>query len=128
MVSWNKQLINASREGDLDRLKETIEHGADIHSMTDLPLRYSAYHGHLNIVKYAIENGADIHANDDEALKYSAENGYLDIVKYLVEQGANIQVILEDENFDIFYKIKIAEYYHSLPGNQRVRKFKDLLT
>jgi ankyrin repeat protein len=86
----NEELIKTIQNGDLDKIKNLVEQGADIHVKDDYALRLSAANGHLYIVKYLVEQGADIHADNDCALRYSANNGRLEVVKYLVEQGADI--------------------------------------
>ena len=90
MSELNKQLIETSEKGDLTKVKELIENGADVHAKDDRALRWSAECGHLEVVRFLLENGADIHAQDDLALCWSALYGHLDVVKYLVENGANI--------------------------------------
>jgi len=81
---------------NIEIIKELVELGADIHTVNNFALRYSAEHGHLDVVKYLVEQGADIHAYDDEALRGSACNGHLDVVKYLVELGADIHAYDDD--------------------------------
>ena len=90
MSTLEEQLIEASIDGNVNKAKQLIENGVDIHARDDWALRQSASKGHLNFVKYLVENGADIHAENDWALRCSAENGHLSIVKYLVKNGADI--------------------------------------
>ena len=59
MSSLDKQLIEASEKGDLTKVKQLIENGADIHSDYEYSLRKSVHYGYFEIVKYLIENGAD---------------------------------------------------------------------
>jgi ankyrin repeat protein len=75
-------LETASKEGDLNKVKELIEQGADIHA-DDFALRWASYYGHLVVVKYLVEQGANIHALNDCAIRWASENGHLDVVKYL---------------------------------------------
>ena len=89
-TTLNDQLIEASKHGDLEKVKELVENGADIHAQDDHALCWSANNGQLDVVKYLVENGADIHAYNDDALRLSAEKSNIDLVKYLVENGANI--------------------------------------
>ena len=91
IFKYSKLLINVAYNGDLEKVKEYIEKGADIHTRNDGALRGAAENGHLEVVKYLVENGADIHANYDEALRDAAGRGYLEIVKYLIQNGAKIK-------------------------------------
>ena len=86
----NQRFIKAAQNNQIDKLKNLLSQGADIHTDNDFVLRYSAGYGHLETVKLLFAQGANIHANDDEALRESAYYGHLEIVKFLVAQGANI--------------------------------------
>ena len=46
------KLIEASRTGNLDLIKDLISKGADIHAQDDEALRWASKHGHLEIVNY----------------------------------------------------------------------------
>ena len=86
----NQRFIKAAQNNQIDKLKNLLSQGADIHTDNDFVLRYSAGYGHLETVKLLFAQGANIHANDDEALRESAYYGHLEIVKFLLEHGANI--------------------------------------
>ena len=103
MSTLEEQLIEASIDGNVNKAKQLIENGVDIHAYNDRALRQSAENGHLNFVKYLVENGADIHANNDYALRWSAHSGHLSIVKYLVENGADIHA---RDNFALHWSAK----------------------
>ncbi|MCK9596372.1 ankyrin repeat domain-containing protein [Candidatus Pacearchaeota archaeon] len=93
------ELMDAAKKGDLDKVKNLIEQGADIHAERDHALRIAAKRGYFDIVKYLVEHGADIHAVNDCTLRLAVENGDLDMVKYLVEHGADIHVFKEGPLF-----------------------------
>jgi len=90
----NKQLIEASKDGNLSQVKSLIIEGADIHAWDDIALNEAARGGHLEVVKYLVEDcDADVHAMDDFALVLAAWGGQLEIIKYLVEEcGTDIHV------------------------------------
>ena len=90
MSTIEDQLIEASIDGDLDKVKYLVENGADVHADNDYALCLSAENGHFDIVKYLVENGTDIHAKNDHALCWSAKNGHLEVVRLLLENGADI--------------------------------------
>ena len=58
MSELNKQLIETSEKGDLTKVKELIENGADVHAQNDRALCWSAQCGHLEVVRFLLENGA----------------------------------------------------------------------
>ena len=109
MSDLDKQLIEASKKGDLDKVKHLVKNGADIHTQDDYVLIWSAIYGHLDVVKYLVENGANIHTQDDYALRWSAGYGYLDVVKYLVENGADQKVL-----FKIWDKQQIVKVFREI--------------
>ena len=86
----NDLLYFASKKGNLDLLKMSLEKGANIHSNDDRALRIASSNGHLKVVIILVNEGANIHADDDEALIWASRYGYLEVVKFLIESGANI--------------------------------------
>jgi serine/threonine-protein phosphatase 6 regulatory ankyrin repeat subunit B len=53
----DRQLITASQNGNLDKVKRLVESGADVNSQTiynDTPLHYASQYGHLPIVEFLI--------------------------------------------------------------------------
>ena len=86
----NNQLVQASKKGNLSKVKKIIEKGADVHAQNYEALRSAADGGHLELVKYLVTKGADVHADDDQALRSAAIKGHLELVKYLVTKGADV--------------------------------------
>ena len=109
MSELDKDLIEASKEGDLTKVKELIENGADIHAQNDRALCWSALNGHLEVVRLLLENGADIHADDDYALCSSAYRDHLEVVRLLLENGAK-----QSELFEIWDKSKIMKEFFEI--------------
>lgn len=80
------------KTGDYNYLFRTIGQGVNI-------LHYAALTGDLNRVKELLEHGADINAKDffgNSVLHYAALSGNLKLVQWLVEQGLDVNA--KDEN------------------------------
>ena len=63
MTGRERELLKASRTGDLKKVKYLVENGADVNALDEwgkTPLYMASYRGHLDIVKYLLENGADV--------------------------------------------------------------------
>ena len=80
---WNAILLENSKNGSLQNVKQAVEGGADIEAKNNYgstALLAAANDGHLDIVKYLIEQKADIEADDSAgrtALLLTAEDGNL---------------------------------------------------
>ena len=66
----NSPLIQACKEGDLEKVKQLCEAGADIRSGNDLAFRWASCNGHLEVVKYLVSLGADISKISETHKKY----------------------------------------------------------
>lgn len=64
----NSNLITATDDGDLQRVKDLVELGANIHADDDAALRIASRNGYLPIVQYLVGRGADVNAENNEAL------------------------------------------------------------
>lgn len=90
----DRQLIDAARYGDLDKVKELIDNGANFNIKDGIfkktPLYFAVCNGYLEIVKYLIdEKKADFNVKDNDGrtpLHLAASNGCLEIVKYLIDK------------------------------------------
>jgi len=90
-MSVNKELVNASRKGNTEKVRMLLQNGAD-------PCVYSimcaASKGFVEIVKLLLQvrpnqMKADVHVNDNCPIRYAAFNGHAEMVKVLLEHGAN---------------------------------------
>ncbi|WCR54431.1 MAG: Phosphocholine transferase AnkX [Wolbachia endosymbiont of Ctenocephalides orientis wCori] len=90
----DKELFDAVEKGNLEKVKELVEKGADLYvkdSDGNAALSLAVYYGKLDVVKYLIEDKhADFKVNSNDGktpLHWAAQNGHLETVKYLVEKG-----------------------------------------
>ncbi|WP_338957907.1 ankyrin repeat domain-containing protein [Spiroplasma endosymbiont of Tiphia femorata] len=114
----NKQLMNAVKENDLEKIKLLLLNNANVnYTNSDIftytyrikensfqknikigsgnsALTKAAKKGYLNIIKFLVENDADvnhiINYNKESALTRAAQNNHLDVIKFLVENNADI--------------------------------------
>ena len=86
-----KQLFDAVRNNNLEKVKNLVSLGADIRSQNDWAVRWASEKGHLEMVKYLVSLGADIRSYDNWAVQLASYFGHLEMVKYLVSIGANIR-------------------------------------
>lgn len=127
-----------AENGELDKVKECVENGADIHTRDGVAIKLASREKHFEVVKYLIENGADIehttvifdfmvHLGNLENVKYFVEKGKkidkddiriasyigkLEVVKYFVEQGADIDIAIKYANIKI--KEELIDYKKSM--------------
>jgi ankyrin repeat protein len=91
--NMDQNLLQACTDGDLGRVIELVEQGADINCETEYgwtPLHNSTYVGSVEIVRYLVEQGADIHSKNNYGFTPLHYARSVEIVQYLVEQGADI--------------------------------------
>lgn len=76
-MNWDWELCESAEDGNLEKVKECIENGADVNAKDvwgKTALRSASQNGHFEIVKFLIENGADMNAknkNNETALDYA---------------------------------------------------------
>ena len=106
----DKFLVDASREGNIDRVRRMLKEGATNYNAA---MSHAAYNGYIDIVKL-LQNLATSHneaicqaaqrghidivtlisdnrerVNCNWAMAYAASNGHIDIVKLMLERGAD---------------------------------------
>ena len=92
----------ASREGDLERVRQLIQEGQDVNRGNRYgwtPLMLAAAHGRDQVVQELIRAGADVNRkgnNKRTALHLASSWGHSSVIKTLAEAGANLNVQDED--------------------------------
>ena len=96
----NIRLRNAAYEGDLARVRQQLNAGAEINGRSNsglTALHYAASVGHANIVRTLIAAGANVNAlNSDRdtplhlAASGQGPNSNIDVIRLLVNAGANV--------------------------------------
>jgi hypothetical protein len=99
----NEQLLEAAHRGDLERVRQLIQIGADVNTRVTLrnetPLTLAAAHGHLEVVRFLLASGAQVNASgrrNRRALIWAAKEGHHAIVLELL--GASARVDSTDQH------------------------------
>ena len=89
-------LYQAARVGDLKRVQELVEKGADMEktdSYSWTPLLIASRHDNLEVVQHLLEQGANVDKANDGGytpLHWAASRGQLEIAKLLMLYGADL--------------------------------------
>ena len=89
-------LFEAAKSGDLDRVQQLVESGADVNAVEGhhiTPFLWAYFNGHTEVVKYLLSKGGNV--NHDEfsegtLLTLAAFTGDVAFIPYLLEAGAEI--------------------------------------
>lgn len=90
MEALDNQLIKASQDGDVLRVTQLLDAGAEVSTGCHYPLRISAIRGHVELAKLLLQAGSDVHVDDDYPLRMAAYHGHVEIVGIFIKAGANI--------------------------------------
>ena len=100
-----RSLYRAAERGDVTRMTELIDEGADLNRAFDgdgTPLIAAARAGKVAAVKLLLDRGADPNLavpGDGNPLIMAARDGHRDVVALLLDRGARVnEVVPEDEN------------------------------
>ncbi|AFX93104.1 putative ankyrin repeat protein [Megavirus courdo11] len=88
----NSLCINC-RYGNLEKVTELVNKGADVKARDNCAIRWASEYGHIDVVKYLINQGADITGSGSYAVVSASKYGHIEIVKYLVSQGIDIKIL-----------------------------------
>jgi cytochrome c len=87
-------LHDAAKEGDLARIEQLLDQGADINKRAGgaTALHYAILKGHINAAELLIQRGADINATSSlgTPLYFAASGGRTEIARLLLERGADV--------------------------------------
>jgi hypothetical protein len=91
----NEDFLAAARKGDVPKLKELLDKGADVNAKTQYgatALAYACDKGHIEVVKLLLERGANVNVKDtfygEVPLGWALQKNNVEIVKLLIEKGA----------------------------------------
>jgi ankyrin repeat protein len=93
-----EQFHRLIKKGDLIRLKEFVDSGADVNLRNRFawtPLMLAASEGQTPLVSFLLSAGADVHAVNDfgaSALAYAALHGECKTIQALLAAGASVDV------------------------------------
>ena len=91
----NEDFLAAARKGDVAKLKELLDKGADVNTKTQYgatALAYACDKGHIEVVKLLLERGANVNVRDtfygEVPLGWALQKNNVEIIKLLIEKGA----------------------------------------
>jgi uncharacterized protein len=94
----NKEWKEATKRGDLERVRSLLENGADINSKDEhgqTALMNAAHAGHVQLVRLLIEKGTDLNVTAKynlSALMLSLIAHQTEIAQLLIEAGADVNM------------------------------------
>lgn len=97
-MTVQKKFELACQKGDTAKIKEYIDHGADVTEGDNFAIKRAAEYGHTETVKFLIDHGADITADNNNTFIWAARNGHIETVKLIIGLGADITA---EDNFAI---------------------------
>lgn len=97
MPGINGDLLRAVDRGDLTKVMDSLDKGADINAQSNqgTPLSLASLIGHIEIVKFLIEKSADINMRIEKGGQtplMAAIVGRDEIAKLLIEKGADVNI------------------------------------
>ncbi|KAL5559144.1 hypothetical protein UlMin_035355 [Ulmus minor] len=99
-MAEEKQLCEAARIGDAEKLKSLVDSGADVSHFDGeglTPLMHAAKHGHAEIIKSLLEAGAPWNALSPSNLSagdFAMEEGHQEAYEALLNAGIQAELIL----------------------------------
>ncbi|EKT59917.1 ankyrin repeat domain-containing protein [Providencia sneebia] len=97
--SNSNPLLQAAEEGQLTRVQQLVEQGADIEKRDirlRTPLLAATHNNQIDVARYLIENGADVNAKDaiqDSAYLYAGARGLQEILELTLSHGADLKSV-----------------------------------
>jgi hypothetical protein len=91
----NEDFLAAARKGDVAKLKELLDKGADVNAKTQYgatALAYACDKGHIEVVKLLLERGANVNVKDtfygEMPLGWALQRNNVEVLKLLLDKGA----------------------------------------
>jgi hypothetical protein len=91
----NEDFLAAARKGDVAKLRELLDKGADVNAKTQYgatALAYACDKGHVEVVKLLLERGANVNVKDtfygEMPLGWALQRDNVEILKLLLDKGA----------------------------------------
>jgi len=97
-------LMRAALDGNTERLKELLHHGADVNQRDDngrTALMFAVFNTHYEAMRVLLEHGADVNVKSNKggtALMAAALAGDLRMIQALLDKGADLHAILAETN------------------------------
>jgi hypothetical protein len=104
MREIDQNLLDASRDGDLEKAKRALENGANVNFKWDYgttPLHQASQNGHDAVVSLLLDNGANVHVKGFlgmTPLHRASWEGYEFVVFLLLDKGADVNAINKSGN------------------------------
>jgi hypothetical protein len=112
MREIDKKLLDACEDGNLEKVKQLLERGADVNVRGkdgETALMIVSWYGKKKIAELLIKKGIDLNAKDNfgrTALMYASWYGHKEIVKLLLEAGADVNAQDKDDITALMYAFK----------------------
>jgi ankyrin repeat protein len=93
-----KEWKDATKQGDLEKVRSLLEEGADINAKDQhgqTALMNAAHAGQVELVRLLIENGADLNVtakHNLSALMLSLITHHVEVARLLIEAGADVNI------------------------------------
>ena len=98
-------LIEACKEGNIERVKELLKQGVDPTADDNLAIIYASFFGHTDVVEALLQDGrADPTTENNYPIGIASAQGYTSIVSFLLQDGR------ADPAVDVNYAIRRASY------------------
>ncbi|KAI6653202.1 glutaminase kidney isoform, mitochondrial isoform 1 precursor [Oopsacas minuta] len=98
-LSTEKAFLEASKAGDLEKIKELLSpmvvNCRDLDGRLSTPLHFASGYNRIAVVEYLIQHGGNVHAKDKGglvALHNACSYGHYEVSKILVDNGANVNM------------------------------------
>ncbi len=137
-------LIQACREGDLEKVKELIAAGVDVNGAywpscdvcrrglrgctcpsSETPLLVASWTGNVRIVKELIKAGADVNksnSSNETPLMFASSQGHYKVVKILLSAGANVKVRSKSFSSSFGHRSYTALDFARAHGHEKIVK------